>query len=481
LTAHGVKDATTDAAAIEEWWRRWPLASVAIACGAQSGVWVLDVDKKSRGLETIAALKQEHDDELMDALVVTTGAGGQHLYWRWPDEGSVRTRVNARLGLDVRAEGGYVIAPPSGHISGTNYAWLLDSEEGAALLVPAPGWLLAMVRESGRSGSRSAPSNPLDGVCEGERNGAAASYAGSLLRRGLEVEEAWLVLCGWNERNKPPLAEKELRRVLESISRYEVGTAARVRREIDQEDDLLLSAQVAASEHAEGRRNDTSELRIDAARKSGRRLDRDEVIDSVSNFLGLPIVRWIRYGDAESGRYELILADGRRVQLGTIKEVLSPWEFNSRWFAATNIFVPSATRKKRWQPLHEGLAQILEVEDADVSEIDETLEMVADAIGGNGLLDIDARAVKPEERRSAIESGMTIIEGGIVRVRQMAIDQHLGAHVIKIPNLRARLQRAGFRRKPVGIRLDNGRTSTRSYWCREVWDSVPTTPQDGPK
>jgi hypothetical protein len=209
---------------------------------------------------------------------------------------------------------------------------------------------------------------------------------------------------------------------------------------------------------------------------------RGKVLEYVSSLLGVPVARWVRYGDEESGRYELILADGRRVQAGTVKETLSVPEFNARWFAITGVFVPAETRKKRWQRLHEQLARVIEIEDADVSEIEETLEMVADAMSQQGaILDVDRKAVNPDERRRAIEIGQTIIEKGVVYVRQLTIEEHLSTHALRCPNLRARLQRAGFRRKTLQLRIDKVRVTSRYYWCREAWESAPSGLAGGQK
>src|SRR5215468_4020275 len=54
-TRNGLKDATTDEATIQGWWQRWPDANVAVACGAESGLIVLDVDPRHHGDESLRA------------------------------------------------------------------------------------------------------------------------------------------------------------------------------------------------------------------------------------------------------------------------------------------------------------------------------------------------------------------------------------------------------------------------------------------
>lgn len=118
LTAHGVKDATTDDVTIRAWWHRWPKANVGIACGATSGLLVVDVDARSGGLDTLAGY------DLTPTLTVETGGGGLHLYYRWPDVPIVGGKGRFGAGIDCQGEGRYVVAPPSIHPeTGQPYRW----------------------------------------------------------------------------------------------------------------------------------------------------------------------------------------------------------------------------------------------------------------------------------------------------------------------------------------------------------------------
>ncbi|MFP2964472.1 bifunctional DNA primase/polymerase, partial [Myxococcus sp. 1LA] len=120
-TLNGVKDATTDAAQIRAWWERWPLANVAIATGARSGVDVVDVDAKSDGVATLAKQEKERGD-LPPTVVAQTSGGGFHLYFR--HTGLVSKAASIAPGIDTRGNGGYVIAPPSLHRTGERYSWV---------------------------------------------------------------------------------------------------------------------------------------------------------------------------------------------------------------------------------------------------------------------------------------------------------------------------------------------------------------------
>jgi hypothetical protein len=117
----GLKAATTDRAQIRQWWDRWPGANVGVRTGAVSGLVVLDIDPDHGGVETLGRVLRIHG-EFPACRTVRTGSGGHHLYFMHPG-GIVRNDAGRRLGpgLDVRGDGGYVIAPPSRHACGGGY------------------------------------------------------------------------------------------------------------------------------------------------------------------------------------------------------------------------------------------------------------------------------------------------------------------------------------------------------------------------
>ena len=115
LTKRGFKDASMAPQQIEAWWRQWPWANVAIATGTRSGgLVVIDVDG-SQGADELKALCATFGP-LPPTLVAKTG-NGWHLYFHCPTP----LPSSARGHLHVRGENGYVLAPPSRHVSGNDY------------------------------------------------------------------------------------------------------------------------------------------------------------------------------------------------------------------------------------------------------------------------------------------------------------------------------------------------------------------------
>jgi hypothetical protein len=204
LTEHGLKEASKDPAAIRAWWKRWPQANVGIATGATSGIVVLDVDAKAEGPQTLAILEEEHG-RLIDTPTVLTGGGGQHVYFR--DPRALRNSAGALgLGLDVRADGGYVIAPPSIHPNGRKYDWEVSLRIGELAFADVPPWLLERMKSTAATRFEM-PAK----VAEGRRNETLFRIGRSLRARGLFEAEILATLKTVNKtRCNPPMPEREI-------------------------------------------------------------------------------------------------------------------------------------------------------------------------------------------------------------------------------------------------------------------------------
>lgn len=129
--------ATTDRAQILGWWRRWSQSNIGVATGAESGIVVVDVDPRHGGNASLAKLN------LPDTYAVSTGGGGRHLYFKHPGLEVANSAGTIALGIDIRGDGGYVVAAPSNHASGERYAVLADVP-----LVALPSQLLSSDRDS---------------------------------------------------------------------------------------------------------------------------------------------------------------------------------------------------------------------------------------------------------------------------------------------------------------------------------------------
>ena len=147
LTNHGFKDATLDTALIKEWWAKWPDAGIGIVTGALSGLAVIDVDPRNGGEDSLRELEKFHGI-LSDTPQVVTGGGGFHYYFRIPPGKELRCKHNALgRGVDLKADGGYVCAPPSLHPSGKKYEWEVSCGLETTL-ADLPGWVAALLSDA---------------------------------------------------------------------------------------------------------------------------------------------------------------------------------------------------------------------------------------------------------------------------------------------------------------------------------------------
>lgn len=150
--------ATTDADQIREWWTwEYPGYGVGIACGPESGIWVLDIDVK-KGVDGFASLldlrltQRDYGMETFTAtMVVTTPSGGAHIYFRWA-EGVVNSTSRLGPGLDVRADHGYVRAP-----GWNGYDVVARGGERNVRVMDAPAWLVALAQKRTRDYTQETP------------------------------------------------------------------------------------------------------------------------------------------------------------------------------------------------------------------------------------------------------------------------------------------------------------------------------------
>jgi hypothetical protein len=219
-TAHGLKDATTDAGVIRQWWQQEPYFNIAVATGAVSRVFAVDID----GLDAEFELRKlEAENGELPATVASITARGRHLFFSWPDRPVRNSAGKVAPGIDIRGEGGYAIVPPSVHPSGRRYCWSVDSGNAFA---PAPEWLLTKIAAPNGNGAATPASewrDLIEGVAEGARDCSAARLAGYLLRRRVDPFMVLELLQGWNTtRCTPPLPEVDIERIVNSVASREL-------------------------------------------------------------------------------------------------------------------------------------------------------------------------------------------------------------------------------------------------------------------
>ncbi|HKQ50463.1 MAG TPA: phage/plasmid primase, P4 family [Phycisphaerae bacterium] len=213
------REATTDPERIRAWWGScYRNAQIGVTTGARSGIVVIDIDPRHDGDKGIAQLESQFGT-LPQTITATTPGGGRHYYFCYPTGIEIRnaTKLGGAPGVDVRGEGGYVVAPPSIGANGRAYEWTSAIDVAAEL--PA-AWIELLSKKNkpavdGRDGAakcgerRELSKKTLDfivnGASKGTRNTRLFSAACDMRGCGYSVAEAREKLltialrCGLND------------------------------------------------------------------------------------------------------------------------------------------------------------------------------------------------------------------------------------------------------------------------------------------
>lgn len=139
----GFKSATKDTGQVNTWWKQWPNSMPGLPTGEVSGFFVLDIDERENvsGNRTLADMEQSYG-KLPETYEILTPSGGRHLYFR--NDGSLKNSAGkVGAGLDIRAKGGYVIAPGSITSDGRVYQW---AQNAVTTYAEAPDWLIGLAK-----------------------------------------------------------------------------------------------------------------------------------------------------------------------------------------------------------------------------------------------------------------------------------------------------------------------------------------------
>jgi Bifunctional DNA primase/polymerase, N-terminal len=217
LTRHGHLDATTDRSRITAWWNRYPGANIGIPTGERSGILVADHDTYKEGtasLEEVEAVL----GPVSKGGTIATGNGGRQYLFRYPEGSNIRNATGVLSGVDIRGEGGYILAPGSA----TKGAYKrLDKRP----LPEPPAQLVGTLTEPPRDavkvrGITTTASVSADGpvILEGTRDVTLTRIAGRLHdgTRGLDDLAAELLEIN-AQRCDPPLPDQQVLKVARSI------------------------------------------------------------------------------------------------------------------------------------------------------------------------------------------------------------------------------------------------------------------------
>lgn len=197
----------------ENWFNTLSGAGVGAVTGKVSNIIVLDVENYCP--TPIEEILKKYPTQ----LISRTGSGGYHLFYQYPTNVSkVSNRVGIFEGADLRADGGFIVLPPTRHPSGGKYEWV---QRGTPMVFPSA---LLDIESKPTTQNEGWITEALRGVSEGGRNDTCARLAGYFFKKGMSYDIVETLLLDWNERNDPPLPVNEIRTTIKSIERSHVQT-----------------------------------------------------------------------------------------------------------------------------------------------------------------------------------------------------------------------------------------------------------------
>ncbi len=205
----------------ENWFSTYNNCGIGMVTGRVSGYIVLDIENKYKG--DVNQLLSQYPTK----LVAKSGSGGYHFYYKYPKDYDkpIKNRVQIMPNIDIRADGGFIVLPPTKHPSGGYYQWVLDGEAG-----DFPMSLLS-INASGidNTNDNKWVTELLKGVDSGERNQACARLAGYFFGKGLSNDIVESMLLEWNTKNNPPMDYQEIISTIDSVSRYHTSITSPVK------------------------------------------------------------------------------------------------------------------------------------------------------------------------------------------------------------------------------------------------------------
>ena len=241
-TQHGTRAPLRTGLDVDIYWSRHPDCNIGIATGAASGLIVLDIDPGKGGWDSMRQLWKRYGAP-GPTLVSVTGGGGRHVMFKHPGS-QVKNAIGYMPGIDIRGDGGLVVAPPSMHGSGRRYTWHPDGHPRDKKLIEMPGWMHTFVEKAeqkrrNKNAGRTRRSKGVDGgerygrsldpdlvptIGEGERNDTLCSIAGRLIWENRNDDEVMAMVQRINNsRCKPPLPDKEVHRLVTHACRRWAG------------------------------------------------------------------------------------------------------------------------------------------------------------------------------------------------------------------------------------------------------------------
>lgn len=201
---------------IRAWFIKFPKANIGVVTGPVSNLLVFDIDAKHN--------RSSKEFQFPITTCSNTGGGGEHYFFKYPKFEVHNSAGNLfGEGVDIRANGGYIVLPPSLHLSGRYYEWKEFCSPFDLPLVDIPEWLETKLLKQNKKDGPKLYEKDSSEIVEGTRNETAVSVAGKIIYetpKELKGTLGWKKFKDWNSNISSPLPEDELKSIWKSVNKY---------------------------------------------------------------------------------------------------------------------------------------------------------------------------------------------------------------------------------------------------------------------
>lgn len=202
---------------IKAWFKKFPKANIGVVTGPISNLLVFDIDAKHG--------RTSGEFQFPVTVCSNTGGGGEHYFFKYP---KFEVHNSAGLlfgeGVDIRGKGGYIVLPPSLHLSSKYYEWKEFCSPFDLELADIPEWLETALSKQSKKESPKMYEKDSSEIIEGTRNDTAVSVAGKIISetsKELRSSVGYKKFIKWNSLLSSPLSEEELKAVWKSVCKYD--------------------------------------------------------------------------------------------------------------------------------------------------------------------------------------------------------------------------------------------------------------------
>lgn len=216
---------------LREWFKD-PNMGVGVLTGKASGILMVDEDSyKAQGKKL----------DLQSPLIVNTGGGGKHYYFKYID--GVHNSVNHKVAVDIRGDGGFAVLPPSVHASGKQYEWVDGLPSSIKDLPTIDDALVTELIKKHQSG-QAVKIQDYIAIPEGGRDDSLLRMALSLVNKHSEAD-AWVLINSVNSTYNPPLADRDVERIFKQALTFVKNNPKKTADELEEENALPLEVLTA--------------------------------------------------------------------------------------------------------------------------------------------------------------------------------------------------------------------------------------------